>query len=179
MKKHPERNLMGRLSAEEETIEIRQLASKVRQLKKQLKISDKIAQDVKERIEDSFEKAQNSIQLIGGSEDDLAKVWGYNFGAVLYEYLSHRDSEESRQALSFIKMQLGFELNTKIGSELQFSSFVLGMGLRFMKGFEKLKENLIALEDALNRFENREYTHDENHDTTEKDLFGRELSNQD
>ncbi|MFW9778883.1 MAG: hypothetical protein ACFFE8_08515 [Candidatus Heimdallarchaeota archaeon] len=179
MKKHPEGNLFGRLSAEEETIEIRQLASKVRQLQNQLKISDRIAQDVKERIEDSFEKAQSSIQLIGGSEDDLAKIWGYNFGAVLYEYLSQRDSDESRQALSFIKMQLGFELNTKIGSELQFSSFVLGMGLRFMKGFEKLKENLIALEDALNRFENREYMHDESNESTGKDLFGREQSHSD
>lgn len=177
MTKHSLNNLSGRLSDEEENLEISQLALRIRQLKDQLNISDTITKDVKERIEDSFERAQSNTQLIGGSEDDLAKVWGYNFGAVLYEYLSQKDSLESRQALSFIKMQLGFELNNRIGSELQFSSFVLGIGLRFMKGFEDLKQSLIDLENALDRFEKHEYAHGSDQGSEKLDFFGRERLN--
>ncbi|MFX0123862.1 MAG: hypothetical protein ACFFAE_09510 [Candidatus Hodarchaeota archaeon] len=155
--------------------EIAELTKKVSQLKDHLKISNELASGIIAQFEQTYEAAKNSISLVGGSDDDIAKMWGYNFGALLYYYLEKRDTIEGRQALSFIKMQLGHELNTRIGgSEIQYASFVLGLSLRFIRGFETLKKNLIEFEEALNKFEQHQYVHHNNAiETQDTDLFGR------
>ena len=107
---------------------------------------------------------------------NLSKMWRYNFGGLIYDYLADRESIEGRQALSFIKLQLGYEMNMRIGgSEIYFASFVLGLSLRFMRGFEKLKDNLIEVESAIKMFEEHKYAHkDEEIEQIKTDLFGRE-----
>ncbi|UCG01138.1 MAG: hypothetical protein JSW11_16160 [Candidatus Heimdallarchaeota archaeon] len=153
---------------------ITELAKQVSQLKKHLKIPNELATGIIAQFNQSYEDARSNIALVGGSEDDVAKMWGYNFGGLMYHYLERRDSIEGRQALSFIKMQLGHELNTKLGgSEIQYASFVLGLSLRFIKGFETLKKNLIEFEDALNKFEQHRYTQQNDVKTSGTDLFGR------
>ncbi|MFX0013960.1 MAG: hypothetical protein ACFFB2_18375 [Promethearchaeota archaeon] len=155
--------------------EITQLAKKVSQLKAHLKISNELASGIIEQFDQTYEAAKNTILLVGGSEDDIAKMWGYNFGGLLYHYLEKRDTIEGRQAISFIKMQLGHELNTRIGgSEIQYASFVLGLSLRFIKGFETLKQNLGEFEEALNKFEQHQYVQqNEDLEIKDTDLFGR------
>jgi hypothetical protein len=154
---------------------ITELAKKVSQLKEHLKIPKELASGIIAQFEQTYEAAKDNIALVGGSEDDVAKMWGYNFGGLMYHYLERRDTIEGRQALSFIKMQLGHELNTRIGgSEMQYASFVLGLSLRFIRGFETLKKNLIEFEDALNKFEHHQYTHQNEVEANEIDLFGRQ-----
>lgn len=167
-------DLLEKLYSDAGKAEITELAKKVSQLKSQLKISNEVAIGIKEQFSQSYEEAKSSIALVGGSPDDVAKMWGYNFGALLYHYLEERDTIEGRQALSFIKMQLGHELNTRIGgSEIQFASFVLGLSLRFMRGFEKLKQNLNELEETINKFEH-DFVEQSNEESDKKpDLFGR------
>ena len=153
---------------------ITELAKKVSQLKEHLKIPNELASGIISQFNDSYESAKSNIALVGGSEDDVAKMWGYNFGGLMYHYLEKRDSVEGRQALSFIKMQLGHELNTKLGgSEIQYASFVLGLSLRFIKGFETLKKNLIEFEEALNKFEQHQYIQQDDSVIPDTDLFGR------
>lgn len=148
------------LSRDEETLS--ELAKKVTQIKDHLHIPDEVAKGIKAQFEESYDEAKNNISRVGGSDDDLAKMWGYNFGALLYAYLERRDTLEGRQALSFIKMQLGYELNTHIGgSEMLFASFVLGLSMRFMRGFETLKKKLIDLEEAIKTFEHQPDTKEE------------------
>ena len=73
-------------------------------------------------------------------------------------------------------MQLGHEINLRLeGSEMQYSSFVLGLSLRFMKGFEKLKENLTELEGALQKFEDHKYLKKKEEEESKTDLFGRKI----
>ncbi len=154
---------------------ITELAKKVSQLKKHLKIPKELASGIIAQFEQCYEAAKDNIALVGGSEDDVAKMWGYNFGGLMYHYLERRDTIEGRQALSFIKMQLGHELNTRIGgSEMQYASFVLGLSLRFIRGFETLKKNLIEFEDALNKFEQHQYAHQNEVKAQDVDLFGRQ-----
>jgi hypothetical protein len=163
----------NKLSAEEDIVELSDLADKVIQIKVQLKISDEIARSIKDQFDRTFIAAKNSVDLVGGSDDDLAKMWGYQFGALIYNYLAMRDTLEGRQALSFIKMQLGHELNTRIGSEMQYAGFILGLSLRFMQGFENLKKNLIELEEAINKFEKRQYEAPNELEEVGTDIFGR------
>ncbi|MFX1538382.1 MAG: hypothetical protein ACFFDI_29680 [Promethearchaeota archaeon] len=153
---------------------ITELAKKVSQLKEHLKIPNELASGITAQFNQSYENAKENIALVGGSDDDIAKMWGYNFGGLMYHYLERRDSIEGRQALSFIKMQLGHELNAKLGgSEIQYASFVLGLSLRFIKGFETLKKNLIEFEDALNKFEQHQYVQQNEVKAQNTDLFGR------
>jgi hypothetical protein len=153
---------------------ITELAKKVSQLREHLKIPRELATGIIAQFNQSYEDAKSNISLVGGSDDDVAKMWGYNFGGLMYHYLERRDSIEGRQALSFIKMQLGHELNTKLGgSEIQYASFVLGLSLRFIKGFETLKKNLIEFEDALNKFEQHQYIQQNEVEISDTDLFGR------
>jgi hypothetical protein len=153
---------------------ISELAKQVSQLKKHLKIPKELANGIITQFNQSYEDARDNISLVGGSEDDVAKMWGYNFGGLMYHYLERRDTVKGRQALSFIKMQLGHELNTKLGgSEMQYASFVLGLSLRFIKGFETLKQNLVEFEDALNKFEQHQYVHENELKLSDTDLFGR------
>ena len=117
---------------------------------------NKILKEAQNEVSALKAEAKKNISQVGGSDDDLAKMWGYNFGALLYAYLERRDTLEGRQALSFIKMQLGYELNTHIGgSEMLFASFVLGLSMRFMRGFETLKKKLTDLEEAIKAFEHQ------------------------
>ena len=153
---------------------ITELAKKVSQLKKHLKIPNELASGIIAQFNQSYEDARSNIALVGGSDDDVAKMWGYNFGGLMYHYLEQRDSIEGRQALSFIKMQLGHELNTKLGgSEIHYASFVLGLSLRFIKGFETLKQNIVEFEDALNKFEQHQYVRQDEIEAQDTDLFGR------
>ena len=157
--------------------ELAKLAKKVTQIKNQLKISNEVASGIKEQFNQSYERAKNSISLVGGSDDDVAKMWGYNFGGLLYQYLEQRETIEGRQALSFIKMQLGHELNTRIGgSEIQYAGFVLGISLRFMRGFETLKNSLTELEETISMFEHHKYHRKIEGKGT--DLFGRKRQKQ-
>ena len=165
--------LVEKISSEEEVegTELNELAKKVTQLKTHLRISHQVVSNITEQFNQCYEEAVNNIALVGGSDDDVAKMWGYNFGAFLYHYLDKRDTLGGRQALSFIKMQLGHELNTRIGgSEIQYASFVLGLSLRFMRGFETLKKNIVEIEDAMNKFE-KNHTNDVKRDKTT--LFGK------
>ncbi|MFX0052151.1 MAG: hypothetical protein ACFE8U_12780 [Candidatus Hermodarchaeota archaeon] len=173
MNKKPK--LADRISIEADRTEFGMLTEKVGQIKHQLKISEELARTVSDQIKHSYEDALEAIQLVGGSDDDLAKMWGYNFGGILYDYLAKREAISGRKALSFIRMQLGYELNTRLeGNEIQVASFVLGLSLRFMKGFEKLKENLNDLESALVKFEKNNYVpKTQNEEEVKSDLFGR------
>ncbi len=165
---------LEKMYAEAGKAKITELAKKITQLKDHLKISNEVANGIIAQFNQSYEEAKSNISLVGGSDDDLAKLWGYNFGALLYHYLEKRDSIEGRQALSFIKMQLGHELNTKLGgSEIQYASFVLGLSLRFMRGFETLKKNFRELEEAIDKFEQHHYMEKNDVKTKETDLFGR------
>ncbi|MHA2246812.1 MAG: hypothetical protein ACXADY_17845 [Candidatus Hodarchaeales archaeon] len=141
-----------KVSEDEENLS--ELAKKVTQIKKHLNIPDEVTNGIKAQFEESYNEAKKNISKVGGSDADLAKMWGYHFGALLYAYLERRDTLEGRQALSFIKMQLGYELNVHIGgSEMLFASFVLGLSMRFMRGFETLKKNLNKLEKAIKMLE--------------------------
>lgn len=154
----------------------REMAENVKSLAKLLTIPDNVARKISTELENTFIGAEQAISMVGGSPDDVSKLWGYNFAKFLFNYLNDRDTIEGRQALSFIKMQLGHEINLRLGgSEMQYSSFVLGLSLRFLKGFEKLKENLIELEDALQKFEKHTYSKKEEIKASKKDLFGREI----
>lgn len=130
-----------------------EISKSISHLKKQLKIPKEVAKAAKTELEDSYTKAEEAISLVGGSPDDISKMWGYQYGSILYSHLSKRDSLEGRQALSYIKMALGYELNAHGFSEIQYSSFVLGLGLRFMLGFENLKKSIGGLEKELQRLE--------------------------
>ncbi|MHA2305850.1 MAG: hypothetical protein ACXACU_10705 [Candidatus Hodarchaeales archaeon] len=152
------------------------MAEDVKSLAKQLSIPDAVVKKIHSELETTYTKAEEAISMVGGSPDDVSKLWGYNFAKFLFNYMSFRDHMESRQALSFIKMQLGYEINSRVGgSEMQFSSFVLGLSLRFIKGFEKLKGNLIELENALHEFEEHKYSKKKESKPLKKDLFGREI----
>lgn len=151
------------------------IAENVKQLKDQLKIPNTVAQHILKQFNQSYINAAEGIKLVGGSEDEVAKLWGYNFASYLYDYLADRDNLQSRQALSFIRMQLGHELNNRIGTEYQFSSFILGLSLRFVRGFEKLKNNLAEIESELSKFEEFKYIHkSDDLEESDTDLFGRE-----
>jgi hypothetical protein len=154
----------------------REMAEDVKSLAKLLTIPDNIARKISSELENTFIMAEKAISMVGGSPDDISKLWGYNFAKFVFNYLNARDTVEGRQALSFIKMQLGHEISLRLGgSEMQYSSFVLGLSLRFLKGFEKLKENLIELETALEKFEEHKYLKKEETEAHRKDLFGREI----
>ena len=118
-------------------------------LKSQLKIPTEMAKNIKEELEASYNNSERTVALVGGSDDDLAKMWGYNYGTVLYKYLDQRDTLDGRRALSYIKMALGYELSSHGYTEVQYSSFVLGLGLRFMLGFENLKKSIAEIESEL------------------------------
>jgi len=90
----------NKLSAEEDIVELSDLADKVIQIKVQLKISDEIARSIKDQFDRTFIAAKNSVDLVGGSDDDLAKMWGYQFGALIYNYLATRDTRCNMQDLS-------------------------------------------------------------------------------
>ena len=154
----------------------KEMAEDVKKLAKKLTIPDSVVKRIHLELDTTYTKAEDAIKTVGGSPDDVSKLWGYNFAKFLFSYLQTRNDIDSRQALSFIKMQLGFEINSRVGgSDMQFSSFVLGLSLRFMKGFEKLKGNLFDLENALLQFEERKYSKRNESEGSKKDLFGREL----
>ena len=154
----------------------KEMAEDVKKLAKQLSIPDSVVKRIHMELDTTYTKAEEAISSVGGSPDDVSKLWGYNFAKFLFSYLQTRNDIDSRQALSFIKMQLGYEINTRVGgSEMQFSSFVLGLSLRFMKGFEKLQGNLLDLEKALLQFEEHKYSKRNELEGPKKDLFGREL----
>ncbi|MFX0181533.1 MAG: hypothetical protein ACFE95_00525 [Candidatus Hodarchaeota archaeon] len=167
------KRLSDKISAEEDMVELSDLTDKVIQIKDQLKISNDIARSIKDQFDRTYIAAKNSVDLVGGSDDDLAKMWGYQFGGFVYDYLAVRDTVEGRQALSFIRMQLGHELNARIGSEMQYAGFVLGLSLRFVQGFENLKKNLIELEEAINKFEKHQFETPNDLKKSGTDLFGR------
>ncbi|MHA2224873.1 MAG: hypothetical protein ACXAC8_06700 [Candidatus Hodarchaeales archaeon] len=175
-KKKTSPELSDKNSEEEPKEGLTEIANKVTRLKDQLKISNEVAIGIKEGLDRTYEQAKNSISLVGGSDEDVSKMWGYNFGGLIYDYLVRRDTIEGRQALSFIKLQLGYEMNMRIGgSEIYFASFVLGLSIRFIRGFEKLKENLNEVESAIKMFEERNYAHKtEEIERAKANLFGRE-----
>ena len=157
----------------------KEMAEDVKSLAKLLTIPDEIARKISSELENTFVMADKAISMVGGSPDDVSKLWGYNFAKFVFNYLNARETIEGRQALSFIKMQLGHEINLRLGgSEMQYSSFVLGLSLRFLKGFETLKENLIELENALHKFEEHKYMKKEEAEGNRKDLFGREIKDE-
>ena len=146
-------DIQERLNAAVAKGSLSEIKKSISHLKEQLKISDSVAKSAKFEIEDSYHKAEGAISLVGGSYDAIAKMWGYNYGKYLYEHLSKRDTLEGRQALSFIKMALGYELSAHGFSEVQNASFVMGLGLRFMIGFENLKKSIAELESKLMKLE--------------------------
>ena len=131
------RELQERLQEAVEKGELEEIKTKISDLKTQLKIPTEMAKKIKEELEESYNNSERTVALVGGSDDDLAKMWGYNYGTVLYKYLDQRDTLDGRRALSYIKMALGYELSSHGYTEIQYSSFVLGLGLRFMLGFER------------------------------------------
>ncbi len=133
--------------------ELVELAGKIAELKKRLPIPEQVAKDIKEQLEETYFQAEEKVSLVGGSPDDVAKMWGYNIGGLLYEYLAKRDSIEGRQALSFIKMNLGYELTTHGMTEIQISSFIMGLSLRYMLGFENMKKKIGEIEHMLDKIE--------------------------
>jgi len=152
----------------------KEMAEDVKNFAKLLTIPDTVARQISSELEKTFKIAEQAVTTVGGSPDDVSKLWGYNFAKFMFNYLNSRGTVEGRQALSFIKMQLGHEINLRLeGSEMQYSSFVLGLSLRFMKGFEKLKENLIELEGALQKFEEHKYLKKKEEEENKTDLFGR------
>ena len=140
------RELQERLQEAVEKGELEEIKTKISDLKSQLKIPTEMAKNIKEELEESYNNSERTVALVGGSDDDLAKMWGYNYGTVLYKYLDQRDTLDGRRALSYIKMALGYELSSHGYTEIQYSSFVLGLGLRFMLGFENLKRSIAEIE---------------------------------
>lgn len=132
---------------------LNEIKKSISHLKEQMKIPENIAKAAKLELEESYLKAEQAISLVGGSYDDIAKMWGYNYGAILYDHLSKRDTLEGRQALSFIKMALGYELSAYGFSEIQNAGFVMGLGLRFMIGFENLKKSIAEIELELQKLD--------------------------
>lgn len=130
-----------------------EIKKSISHLKQQLKIPESVAKAAKAELEGSYHHAEQAISLVGGSHDDIAKMWGYNYGKNLYSHLSKRDTLEGRQALSFIKMALGYELSAHGFSEVQNASFVMGLGLRFLIGFENLKKSIAEIELELQKLE--------------------------
>lgn len=167
----PTEDLLSENNKNETEIKLNDLTEQLKYLKRRLVISDQQARSIKEQFDNSFITAKNGIASIGGSDEELAKLWGFTLGGVIYDYLANRESEEGRKALSFIRMQMGYEINNRIGSEMQFGSFVLGLSLRFMKGFEKLKDRLNELEEALIRFEQHKYVQKPEADENATDIF--------
>jgi hypothetical protein len=145
-------NINNRIQSIDEG-ELSKIKTRISHLKEQLKIPENIAKTIKTELNDSYRKAEEAISMVGGSPDDISKMWGYNYGSVLYTYLSQRDTMEGRQALSFIKMALGYELTSHGYNEVQYSSFVMGLGLRFMLGFENLKKNISEIEQELQKLD--------------------------
>lgn len=133
--------------------ELSKIKTQISLLKKQLKIPDSVAKTIKDELQESYTKAEEAISMVGGSEDEISKMWGYNYGNVLYYYLSQRETVEGRQALSFIKMALGYDLTSHGYSEIQYSSFVMGLALRFMLGFENLKKSISEIEHELQKLD--------------------------
>ncbi len=133
--------------------ELDKIKTRISQLKQQLRIPEAIAKTIKNELEESYQKAEEAISHVGGSSDDISKMWGYNYGNILYNHLAQRDTLEGRQALSFIKMALGYELISHGFSEIQYSSFVMGLGLRFMLGFENLKKSIAEIEHELQKLD--------------------------
>ncbi len=133
--------------------ELDKIKTRISHLKKQLKIPESIAKTIKNELNDSYQKAEEAISMVGGSSDDISKMWGYNYGSILYDHLNQRDTLEGRQALSFLKMALGYELTSHGFSEIQYSSFVMGLGLRFMLGFENLKKSISEIEQELQKLD--------------------------
>jgi hypothetical protein len=146
-------DIQERLNAAVEKGSLKEIKKSISYLKEQLKIPEIVAKIAKTELEESYLKSEQAISLVGGSQDDIAKMWGYNYGAILYDHLSKRDTLEGRQALSFIKMALGYELSAYGFSEIQNASFVMGLGLRFMIGFENLKKSIGELESKLTKLE--------------------------
>jgi hypothetical protein len=167
-------DLTNELNKKEAETGLNELTDQVKHLKKRLSISDKQARSIKEQFDIAFETAKDGVAMVGGSEEELAKLWGFTLGGIIYEYLANRESEEGRRALSFIRMQMGYEINNRIGSEMQFGSFVLGLSLRFMKGFEKLKNNLNEIEEALVKFKQNNYVPKPEIKENFTDMFGRD-----
>lgn len=145
--------IQERLNAAVAKGSLEEIKKSISHLKEQLKIPEEVAKAAKNELEESYAKAEEAISLVGGSQDDIAKMWGYQYGSILYSHLSKRNSLGGRQALSYIKMALGYELNNHGFSEIQYSSFVLGLGLRFMLGFENLKKSIGDLENKLKKLE--------------------------
>ena len=145
-------NLSERLSAVDKK-KLDNIKTRISHLKEQLKIPETIAKEIKSELADSYSKAEEAVSLVGGSSDDISKMWGYNYGSILYNHLTQRDTIEGRQALSFIKMALGYELTSHGFSEIQYSSFVMGLGLRFMLGFENLKKSISEIEQELQKLD--------------------------
>ncbi|MHA1977598.1 MAG: hypothetical protein ACW98I_11895 [Candidatus Hodarchaeales archaeon] len=133
--------------------ELDKIKNRISHLKNQLKIPESTAKIIKSELADSYQKAEDAVSLVGGSADDISKMWGYNYGSILYNYLSQRDTLEGRQGLSFIKMALGYELTLHGFSEVQYASFAMGLGLRFMLGFENLKKSISEIEQELQKLD--------------------------
>jgi phage tail tape-measure protein len=146
-------DIQERLNAAVAKGSLNEIKKSISHLKEQLKIPESVAKTAKTQLEETYLKAEQAICMVGGSQDDIAKMWGYNYGAVLYNHLSKRDTLEGRQALSFIKMALGYELSAYGFSEIQNASFVMGLGLRFMIGFENLKKSIGEIENKLKKIE--------------------------
>jgi len=150
--------LLEQLEKESETTEaaeeLTNLMDKVEHVQERLGITDEVARGVKKQLERSYEEALNAIMSVSGSEDQIAQMWGYNVGQILYEYLNRRDTDEGRQALSFLKMNLGYHLSLYgYCGELHFANFIMGLSLRFMVGFEKLRASIAEIQEELNKFE--------------------------
>ena len=155
--------LLDQLKKESKTTdaaeELTNLMDKVETVQERLGITDEVAQGVKKQLERSYEEALNAIMSVAGSEDQIAQMWGYNVGEILYEYLNRRDTAEGRQALSFLKMNLGYHLSLYgYCGEIHFANFIMGLALRFMVGFEKLRANIAEIQEELNRFESKTHT---------------------
>ncbi|MHA1227840.1 MAG: hypothetical protein ACTSPV_13925, partial [Candidatus Hodarchaeales archaeon] len=94
-------NLSGQIRKESEGVkasdDLDRLLKKVTNVQKLLKIPDYVAHNIKEQLDASYKEAYNSVSAIGGSEDQIVQMWGYNVGHILYEYLKQRDTPEGRQ----------------------------------------------------------------------------------
>ncbi len=144
-------DFQDRLNAAVAKGSLSEIKKSISYLKEQLKIPDSVAKAAKVELEDSYNKAEQAISLVGGSQDDIAKMWGYNYGAILYDHLAKRSTLEGSQTLSFINMALGYELSAHGFSEIQNAGFVMGLGLRFMIGFENLKKSIVEIEHELQK----------------------------
>jgi len=147
-------NLSGQIRKESEGVkasdDLDRLLKKVTNVQKLLKIPDYVAHNIKEQLDASYKEAYNSVSAIGGSEDQIVQMWGYNVGHILYEYLKQRDTPEGRQALSFLRMNLGYTISLYgYCNEIHFANFIMGLGLRFMVGFEKLQKRINDIQKDL------------------------------